>query len=381
MNHRNITVVCWGTYDTGKPRVRLLLKAIRNLAPAVSMIECHKELFTAIEDKSQLNKWQIIRCVAKAVVAYPILLYRYMRIGTHDCILIPYMGHIDICLLWIFAAMKKKPILWDVFISLYDTVVHDRKLIKDKSCIAGILYALEWFACRAAHILFLDTHTHARYIESLYRLTPMSVSHVWVGAETACFPRQSVAPYHKPLVILFYGQFIPLHGADTIVRAAKELEHRNFSAHWILIGKGQQASAVDTLIQTLHVKSIQRIPWVPYKHLLTWIRNADICLGIFGTTDKATHVIPNKIFQICAAGRPLITADTPAVRELLRPGTAIKLIAPGSVSALSQAVVELSESVITEQTIARSCPIIDYKCIGKQIYALIKNGCHGFNSF
>jgi glycosyltransferase involved in cell wall biosynthesis len=63
-----------------------------------------------------------------------------------------------------------------------------------------------------------------------------------------------------------------------------------------------------------------------------------VCLGIFGDTKKAERVIPNKVFQILAAGRSLITRDSPAIRELLHPTRGIRLIAPAQPQALAAAV-------------------------------------------
>ena len=39
-------------------------------------------------------------------------------------------------------------------------------------------------------------------------------------------------------------------------------------------------------------------------------------MGIFGNTEKTKRVIPNKVYEGVAMNRPVITADTPAIREL-----------------------------------------------------------------
>jgi glycosyltransferase involved in cell wall biosynthesis len=49
------------------------------------------------------------------------------------------------------------------------------------------------------------------------------------------------------------------------------------------------------------------------------------------------------VFQILAVGRPLITSDSPAMRELVQPGEAIRLTRPGDPGSLAEQLVELAQ--------------------------------------
>ena len=53
-------------------------------------------------------------------------------------------------------------------------------------------------------------------------------------------------------------------------------------------------------------------------------------------------MIPNKAFQALACGTPLVTADTPAARELLVDGESALLVPPGDPEALAAAVRRLA---------------------------------------
>ena len=53
-------------------------------------------------------------------------------------------------------------------------------------------------------------------------------------------------------------------------------------------------------------------------------------------------MIPNKAFQALACGTPLVTADTPAARELLLNGESALLVPPGDPEALAAAVRRLA---------------------------------------
>jgi glycosyltransferase involved in cell wall biosynthesis len=82
--------------------------------------------------------------------------------------------------------------------------------------------------------------------------------------------------------------------------------------------------------------------WVEYERLPEAYRAAGCALGVFGTSDKASRVIPNKAFHALATATPLITAGTDAARELLADGRDALLVPPGNAEALAQAVRRLA---------------------------------------
>lgn len=373
-------MVFWGTYDLGKPRVRLLLAGARSVG--IEVTECHINVWRGIEDKSQLTGTGIkLRLLFSWFFAYPRLVWRYLRLPRHDAVIIGYMGQLDILVLWPFARLRGVPIVWDAFLSLYDTVVNDRRIVSRHSPVAWVLYVWEWLACRAADKIFLDTKAHARFFEKLFRLPPGSVERVFVGAETHVFSASSEMPVEDVrknlFTILFYGQFISLHGINIIIKAAKKVELSGEVVRWVIVGQGQEKEHIDSLMQKLQVRSIERVSWIPYNQLAKWIRQADVCLGIFGTSDKAKRVIPNKVFQILACKRPLITADTPAIRELLEEGSCpcIHLVPPGDAETLASAVLKIkSEKYRTLDTghCNQHIPVIGPIEVGKQLKAVIE---------
>src|SRR5690606_7752009 len=85
--------------------------------------------------------------------------------------------------------------------------------------------------------------------------------------------------------------------------------------------------------------ALRWVDWIDYTDLRREIAAADVCLGIFGTSDKAASVIPNKVFQVLAAGRPLITRDSPAIRELVEHDMQdITLVPSGDARSLADAI-------------------------------------------
>jgi len=373
--------VCWGTYDIGKPRTRILLKGLRE--NGVEVVECRADVWRGVDDKSQVSGiGRKIALAARWFLSYPSLIYRYLRLPAHDAAIVAYLGHLDVLMLWPFAKLRGVPIVWDAFLSLYNTVIEDRKIFGARHPAALLLYCWEWLACRAANIVLLDTKAHADYFVERFGLDADRVGVFYVGAEVEKFdygagPRHEATGNASPaenLTILFYGQFIPLHGVGTIIEAARVME--NEEVDWIIIGKGQEAPRVRRMLDEHELPRVSWLPWVEYEKLIEHIRRADICLGIFGDTDKAARVIPNKVFQVVAAGRPLITRDSPAIRELFPESTpGLYLVRPadpgGIVTAIEQFRAErrqFESSELFPEVRRRITP----EAIGRQVVSLIE---------
>jgi len=90
---------------------------------------------------------------------------------------------------------------------------------------------------------------------------------------------------------------------------------------------------------------------MPPEELRVKIAEADVCLGIFGTSDKAKRVIPGKAFLALAMGKPLITGDSVAARELLADGKNAILCEMGSSAALADAIRRLQRDPVLRQRI------------------------------
>jgi len=329
-----LKILFWGTYDLSKPRNRILLRGLREAGATLD--ECHEPVWENVRDKGVLKPRELIIHLLRAVWSYPRLILRFLRAPIPDVVLVGYLGQLDVLLLWPFARLRGVPVVWDQFISLYDTIVEDRGKLSRRHPLAVLLYAWEWIACRAVDRVLMDTATHAAHVRETFGLADDHVQSVWVGAETEHFPELPTGPERLsgPLKVLFYGQFIPLHGVDTIVRAAQMLEHEG--VEFLLIGTGQEEARIREFLATVRLSNLEWKTWAEYASLVEFIHGADVCLGIFGCSGKASRVIPNKVFQIVAARRPLVTRDSPAIREMFRGDeVGLWLVPPGDPKALA----------------------------------------------
>jgi glycosyltransferase involved in cell wall biosynthesis len=221
--------------------------------------------------------------------------------------------------------------VFNPLVSLWDTLVGDRERFAPRSRAAGVLRQIDRLAFRRADLVVADTEQNARYFAERFSLPRERTAVCLVGAEDDVFRPGWQSP--GTFEVLYVGKLIPLHGLETILDAARLLPDVPFR----IVGSGQLDSLLDD-----RPANVNWVPWIEYEQLPEAIQAAGCALGIFGTSDKAARVIPNKAFQALACGTPLVTADTPAARELLTDGENAVLVPPADATALAAAIRRLA---------------------------------------
>jgi glycosyltransferase involved in cell wall biosynthesis len=185
-------------------------------------------------------------------------------------------------------------------------------MIKKISLFAKLLYSLDKYSCKFSDVVLLDTEDHIEYFVRKFSLPREKFQRVWVGTDEELFyPRKKKK--NKTFTVFFHGKYIPLQGVQHIIRAADLL--RGQKIKFILLGNGQTETENKRLHKDLNLQNIEFLDYVPYEALPDNINKGDVCLGIFGDTDKAKRVIPNKAFEVLAMGLPLITGKSDAIQE------------------------------------------------------------------
>ena len=327
--------ICYfGTYEKDCPRNRIVIKGLRK--QGIEVIECHYPLWERHTDKTgdYLSSFSLLKITLRLIWGYLFLTAGFARLGNFDYLMVGYIGQADVFLARLLLLFKKRPLIFNPMISIYDTLVLDRKIFRKGTMSSGILFHIDKWSFQHSDIIVLDTIEHINYISELFSIDKKKFVRTFIGADEDLFyPRHKDKNTGPLFHVLFYGKFIPLHGLHHVLYAAKELEG-DPEILFKIIGKGQLSEEIHQLAKRLDLKNVEFTDWVTYEKLPDHIAGADVCLGIFGDSGKAIRVIPNKVFQALACGKEVISSDTPAIRELGRV-SGLHLCRPGDAGDLS----------------------------------------------
>ena len=323
-----------GTYERDYTRTRVLMAGLRELGHDV--VECHRPLWELTRHKADtfLSPGRLPAIAGHGLTAWGSILRDQRRIGDIDAVVAGYPHQADTVPAWLIARGRRVPLIADAMISLSDTLAGDRGRV---GRIAGAaLTVLDTVTLRAPDLVICDTEQHARYFTERFGVPQERIGVARVGAENEIF-KPAPPPEGEPYA-LFYGKLAPLHGLDTILRAARVAGTPPLR----LIGGGQLEGWLTAELQRDPPPRLEHVPWVEYEGLGGELARAAIVLGIFGTSPKAQRVVPNKVYHAMSVGRAIITSDTPAARELLDHERHALLVPPGDAQALAQAMTGLA---------------------------------------
>jgi glycosyltransferase involved in cell wall biosynthesis len=234
---------------------------------------------------------------------------------------------------WLARLLWGRRIVFDAFLSLYDSNVLDRRVHAKGSIKAHLDRFWDNSSCLLAGTVLLDTAAHIDYFVHEYGLPKEKFHRVFIGTDLQPLPSATL----DENLVHFHGSFIPLHGIETILAAAQELS--DTPLHVTLLGRGQEYWRMRELAASLALTNVDFKEPVPPSELPAALGSAAICLGVFGATAKTSRVIPNKIYEYVAMGKAIITADTPAIHELEAFGPLPFVLVPaGDAHALADAI-------------------------------------------
>ncbi|MFA5238462.1 MAG: glycosyltransferase [Phycisphaerae bacterium] len=254
----------------------------------------------------------------------------------HDLIFVAFRGHE---ILPVLRILSRKPIVFDAFVSVYDTLCFDRKIFSPTSLVGKFLKWYDKFLCGISDIVLVDTEAHKNYFEEEFEAH--NVDYIYVGCNEELFKPMARGRDKSGFVVFWYGSANPLQGVDIILRSAKLLEDSGILFRLV----GPIRKKYSALITDLQPQNIEFIDFIPYEELPAWINKSDICLGgHFSDREKSKRVIASKTFQFLACEKTTIVGDNPANRELFEEQGLAKFVKMNSPECLAEKILEVKEN-------------------------------------
>lgn len=314
-----MNICFFGSYNHKYPRNKILLDGLINNGIKIS--HCHS--------------------------AYGNFLFRYfdlvLKFISHftktDVIYVAFVGQLDMPIAWVLGKIFRKKVVFDMFYSMYDTYVFDRKSTSPNSIKAKSYYWIDRISASLADLVITDTLANTNYYSHNFKVPYKKFRRLFAGGDNIFFkPGITDKPNHK-IIVEFHGSFTRLSGAEYFIKAAKILE--KFSIKFWFIGDSKIYKYPFELIKKIQPKNLRIYPFLKLHKLANLIQKSDITIGHLGSTQKALRVISNKTFEGLGCKKAVIVINSSANKELLTDKVNALFVKPGDAEDLADKILIL----------------------------------------
>lgn len=280
------------------------------------------------EDKSYIKRlikvyWNILTASVKK--------YDIIFVGFAPQLILPLFA-------WKF---KNKEIIIDFFISVYDTMVNDRKKFKDKGLCSRLCKWLDTKCIKCGQYIISDTKTHGDYFAHEFGVERSKINTLYLKADRSIYyPRQQLKPEEikDKFIVLYFGSVLPLQGIEVIMDAMNRLKDIP-DIYFYFIGP------VKDSITKIKGDNIKYIKWLNQEKLAEYISYSDLCLaGHFNKEiNKARRTIPGKAYIYETMEKPMILGDNRATRELFSEDDRHFFVEMGNGQALADKILQIKQ--------------------------------------
>jgi glycosyltransferase involved in cell wall biosynthesis len=255
-----------------------------------------------------------------------------------DFYFVSYMGHFLVIFMRLFT---KKPIVFDFYLSIYDMMCNDRKVYSPDSFLGKLTYWIEKKSLEKADYVIVDTNKLIESLSNMYGVPADKFVRVPLTINEENVVKKEVERYKEEFTVLYVGSYIPLHGTEVIMEAARILQEQGEELFFLMIGQGPDHAKCKALADKYDLKNIEFKGFMTLEELNYYYNAADVNLGLFSTGERANSVVLNKTNDSFRVGKPHLTLETDAMKEAFSDNEDIFYTKDNSPETLAKRIVEI----------------------------------------
>ncbi len=342
-------VLVFGSFDRKQNVNSSRIEALKSVG--IEVLECSSDFlaFNRVDPKS----YSILSMLWFAIKYFfhtLILCVHFFSFKNFDAILVFHPGYVDVFFAKVLGKISGKKVFFFPLVSVYQTLVFQRKYFDQNSLQAKIFFRLDKLSCSITDVVVLDTNAHIDFFSKAFKLPKQKFSQVFIGADSVFFP-QKPSEKQKEFEVLFYGSFIPGQALEKIVEAADILRERG--VFFRLVGRGPLFEKVRGLVEKKKLKNLKLMGFVAKELLPKFIAQADVGLGLLEDNEKTNLVVGNKVYELIAMKKAVVNFDCIGIKELLEDKKSVLLVQSDPQS-IAQGILLLKKNVTLRKKLAEN---------------------------
>jgi glycosyltransferase involved in cell wall biosynthesis len=261
---------------------------------------------------------------------------------------------------WWLGRIRKTPFILEVR-DLWPDSITASGMGREGSMPIRVIRAVAGFLYRSCEHIVVVTPAFREDLVSKWAMPSEKISIVENGVETGLFTpdggkdtAKSALGIQGRFVISYIGTLGLAHGLSAVLQGAAQLQATLPEIVFLFVGEGADKERLVSLAQDKGLLNVLFLPQQPREKIPSIIRASDVCLVPLRKADVFRTVIPTKMLEFMACGRPVILGVDGQARQVLDEAQAGVFVEPENQSALVQAIKHLYQDSALRQTFGRN---------------------------
>jgi glycosyltransferase involved in cell wall biosynthesis len=261
---------------------------------------------------------------------------------------------------WWLGRIRKAPVILEVR-DLWPDSITASGMGREGSMPIRVIRAVAGFLYRSCEHIVVVTPAFREDLVSKWDMPSEKISIVENGVETDLFTpdggrdtAKSALGIQGRFVVSYIGTLGLAHGLSTVLQGAAQLQKTFPDILFLFIGEGADKERLVSLAQEQNLVNVLFLPQQPRGKIPALIRASELCLVPLRKADVFKTVIPTKLLEFMACGRPVILGVEGQARQVLDEAQAGVFVEPENQVALVQAIIHLYQNNALRQTLGRN---------------------------
>jgi len=193
---------------------------------------------------------------------------------------------------------------------------------------------------RAAHLVTITEAQRAAIVA--FGVPAERVSVVPNGVDDAFLEPHGAANRSGEFICTYIGTLGMAHHLETLLEAAQLLRDEP-AFRFRIVGEGAQREALEARARAMQLSNVEFAGQRPRGEVPRWIAESDVCAVLLRKTPVFRTVVPSKMIEIMAVGRPIVLGVEGEAKALLERAGAGVAVTPEDPAALAGALRRLRQ--------------------------------------
>ena len=248
---------------------------------------------------------------------------------------------------WILSFLKRVPFILEIR-DLWPESLVGSGVGTEKSVTYKLLKYLSTFLYKHSDHIIVVTPAFKKFLVEHYRVNSSKISVVLNGVDLQVFnPKVSIKGVREKLylqkefVISYIGTIGLAHGLETILEAAGILKVEYPNIKFLIVGDGAQKEVLKIKSQKEKLPNIKFITQQSKDKVPPIINISDVCLVLLKKAQVFKTVIPTKMLEYMACGKPIILGVQGQALKIMQEANSGLSIEPENSISLAESIVKL----------------------------------------